>query len=574
VNWSKQSWHLHLLRVAWGQLPGLHILRSYERGWLRWDIVAGLSVCAILIPQCMAYGSLAGVQPVYGLYTALAAMIAYAIFATSRHLMFGPESSTAAIAAGIIAPLAALEPERYVVLLAGLALLTGLVLVLAGTIKLGFIADFLSKPVLVGYINGLALIIIAGQLGKLFGIKIESTLFFPQIWELITRLGETNLLALGLGASFIGLLFIMKFKWPRAPGSLVVVVLSIIVTSVFRLDQLGVSILGGIPAGLPAFQFPRFSMDDLQLLVPGALSLAVLILSDSLLTAQVFAAKNKYKIDANRELIAFGMSNLAAGLFQGFPVGTSQSRTAINDSNHARTQMSALVATLFLVIVLLWLTPLMYFLPTVVLAAIIISAACGLINFKAFGELYAVRKEYALLAFITMLGVMAVGLLAGIMIAVVFSLLHLVVLITRPHDAVLGRSEGLDGYHDIQLNADSQTVPGLLVYRFEAQLMFANCGYFRSRVETLLSSENEPVKCLIIDAESIPSVDITAAEMLKLLYGELKEKGIGLAVARANASVRGLLSDTGVTQLVGSNRFFPSVRTAVDAFTGGYLDIS
>jgi high affinity sulfate transporter 1 len=558
----------HLVQAALSQCPGLQVLRHYQPGWLRFDIVAGLSVCAILVPQGMAYGSLAGVQPVNGLYAALAAMVAYAIFATSKHVMVGPEASTAVIAAGIIAPLAALEPGRFAVLLAALALLTGLILVLAGIIKLGFIADFLSKPVLVGYLNGVALIVIAGQSGKLLGIKIESDLFFPQIREVISRLGETNLLALGLGAAFIGLLFLMKYKFPRVPASLVVFVVSIIITSSFRLDLQGLSILGDIPAGLPAFQLPQMSMNDLQLLIPGALSLAVLILSDGLLTAQVFAAKHKYQLDANREIIAFGFNNIAASLFQGFPAGSSQSRTAVNDGAHARTQASALVAVVFLVIVLLWLTPLLHFVPDVALGAIIISAASSLVNFKAIGELHAVRPAYATLALITTLGVLSVGLLPGISIAVVFSLLYLVAQITRPHDAVLGRVEGLDGYHDILANEVCETVPGLLIYRFEAQLMFANAGYFRSRLQDLLDAGKGTIRGIVVDAESISSVDITAADMLKLLCADLKERGIGLSVARANASVRAFLSATGVTHLIGE-RFFPSVRTAVEAFTAG-----
>jgi high affinity sulfate transporter 1 len=568
-NTVKQSRLTLILQAAWSQLPGLQALRHYEPGWLRFDIVAGLSVFAILVPQCMAYSSLAGAQPVNGLYAALAAMITYAIFATSRHMMIGPESSTAVIAAGIIAPLAALEPGRYALLLTALALLTGLILVLAGIIKLGFIADFLSKPVLVGYLNGLALIVIAGQLGKLFGIKIESGMFFPQIWELLNRLGETSPLALGLGASFIGLLLLMKYKLPGLPASLVIVIIATILTAAFRLDRHGLSILGDIPAGLPAFRLPQMSVEDFQLLIPGALSLAVLIFSDGLLTAQAFAAKHRYQLDANREIISFGMNNIAASLFQGFPVGSSQSRTAVNDGAHARTQMSAVVASLFLAAVLIWLTPMLYFLPYVALGAIIITAAVGLVSFKSVGELYAVRPAYAALALSTTLGVLSVGLLPGISIAVVFSLLYLVVQITRPHDAVLGRVEGMDGYHDIRVNEASQTVPGLLIYRFEAQLMFANAGYFRSRIQELLDAGNGAIRCIILDAESTPRVDITAAEMLKLLCEDLKGRDIGLSVARANASVRAFLSDMGVVELIGSDRFFPSVRTAVAAFTRG-----
>jgi SulP family sulfate permease len=569
MSWN---WPLRSLRFIAGYMPGLTSLRQYQWAWLRWDIIAGLSVCALLIPQGMAYGSLAGVAPVNGLYAALAAMVTYSIFATSRHMMVGPESGTAVIAAGIVAPLAAGDPVRFAVLIAMLALLIGIILVFAGAIKLGFIADFLSRPVLVGYLNGVALTIIAGQLGKLFGIKLESSMFFPQLFELFTRLGQTSFITLGIGVAFIGLILLVKYRWPRVPAPLVVAVISILLVAVFSLDRLGVSILGQIPAGLPKFQFPVLSLQDIGLLVPGALSLAVLMLSDGLLTAQVFASRHGYRIDANREIIAFGMNNIAVSLFHGFPVSASESRTSVNDAARGRTQVSGLAASVFLIVALLWLTPVLSFLPYVALGAIVITAAVGLIDFKVVGELFSVRAVYGVLSLITTLGVLTIGLLPGIMVAVVFSLLHLLVNITRPHDAVLGGSDSVDGYHDIRANEDCKTLPGLIVYRFEASLIFVNAGYFRSRVESLLAAAEDPVKCIVIDAESMPGVDVTAAEMLKEFLVGLENKGIVVALARAKASVRKMLADTGVTDQIGQDKFFPSVRTAVDAFVSGRLE--
>jgi SulP family sulfate permease len=566
-----QIWYTHLLKGVWNYLPGIQALLHYERRWLRFDILAGLSVCAILIPQGMAYGSLAGTEPVSGFYTAMVAMIAYAIFSTSRHMMVGPEAGSAIIAAGIIAPFAARDPLHYAVLMAALALLTGLLLVLAGIVKLGFIRDFLSKPVLVGYMNAIALTMIAGQMGKLLNIKLESSMFFPQVWEMLTRFSETSMPTLVMGACLLGLLFFMRFKFPRVPAYLVVVILSIVVTAVFKLDQRGISIVGDIPTGLPSFQIPFISMDDIQLLVPGALTLAVLILSDGLLTVQVYADKNKYSINADQELIAFGINNIASSLFHGFPAAASESRSSVNNEAHGRTQVSALVAAAFLVIVLLWLTPLLHFLPTVALGAIVIAAASNLIDFRAVGRLGAVRLSDAALALITTLGVLVIGMLPGIIIAIVFSLLHVIALISRPHDAILGRAQGVDGYHDIETNEDCETVPGLIVYRFESQLIFANSSYFRTRVQNLIAAQKETVNCLIIDAESMQRADITAAEMLRLLCPWLREQGVELAFARTNSNVRSFFHKTGIMQLIGPDRFFPTVRTAVDAFSGGTL---
>jgi len=560
-----------ILRAVPGYVPGLLMLRHYRIGWLRFDLVAGLSVAAILVPQGMAYGSLAGVQPVYGLYAAIAAMTVYFFFATSRTMMIGPEANTAVIAAGVVAPLAAGDPARYAVLMAILALVTGLVLVLAGIIKLGFIADFLSRPVLVGYLTGMGLVVIAGQLGNLFGITIESDMFFQQLWELFTRLGQANLLSLGLGSAFIAILVMMKRRWPFFPAALAVSVLAIALVVAFSLDEKGLAVLGYVPPGLPSFEFPSIDIRTVGLLVPGALSLAVLIISDGLLTAQAFASKHRYQFSANREIVAFGLNNIAAGLFHGFPVGTSESRTATNDAAGGRTQVSALVAVIFACVTLIYLTSFLGSLPKVALSAIVILAGIGLLDFRALGEIYSVRKPYAWLAVLTTLGVLLLGPLPGILIAVVFSLLYLVTQMSRPHDAVLGTVEGLDGYHDISGNEDSETVPGLIVYRFEAPLMFVNANYFRRRVDELISFESVPVRCLVIAAESVPSVDITAADMLNSLQASLEKRGIVLAVATANATVRAMLTQTGVMQMIGEERFFPSVRTAVDAFTGGQL---
>src|SRR3712207_545089 len=395
-------------------LPGLATARAYQRVWLRPDLIAGLTVFAILVPQGMAYGELAGVEPVAGLYTAFAAMVAYAAFGTSRQLMVGPESGLAILVAASVAPLAGGVPARFAMLATTLALMVGAICIVAGLLKAGFLADFLSKPILVGYTNGVALIIIGSQLGKLFGIESESQGFFAQAWGVLGRLDQTHWLTTGMGFALVAFLITSKRLAPRFPGALVVVVAATAVAALLHLEARGVAVVGEIPAGLPIPTIPDIGVSDIRALLPAAVCLALVAFSDSVLTARLFAAKNGYEIDANRELVALGATQVATGFAQGFPGGSSQSRTLVDDDAGGRTQLAGVVAAAFVVVFLLLFTPLLQSLPTVALAAIIVVAAAGLIELAPLKGMYEIRPIEGFVAVLTTVLVLVLGILAGI----------------------------------------------------------------------------------------------------------------------------------------------------------------
>jgi high affinity sulfate transporter 1 len=546
--------------------PGLAALRAYTRRAFLSDVAAGLSVTAILVPQCMAYGTLAGVQPIYGLYAALAAMPVYFLLSTSRHLVVGPEASSAIMAATIIAPLAAGSPERYALLMAGLTLFAGIFLLAAGAFRLGFLANFLAKPVLIGYLNGVGLTIIGGQLGRLFGLQVISTNFFFQIAEVASRLDEAQKLTIFMGLAMLAALLLLQRFFPRLPNVPLVVAAATILVGVLHLDQQGVAILGDIPRGLPSFNPPHLSLADITLLVPGALGLTLLIIPDALMSAQGLAMKYRYRVDANKEMVALGGINLISSLLQCFPVGASQSRTVVSTMAGAKSQVSGLVATLLLALVLIFLTHILYFLPYVALAAVVMAAGMRLIDLPATRQLFRLRPIDGMLSVVTTLGMLTVGMLPGLLIAVALDLLFLVQRVARPNDALLGRVSGLDGWHEVKLNDNCETVPGLIVYRFEAQLIFINASYFYERVWAILAAEEDPIQVFLLDAETIPSMDSTAADQLLSLHEELSQRGMVLAIARANPQVRRMLDASGVTERIGEHNIFKTVEQGVSAY--------
>ena len=547
-------------------VPGIKTALSYRRAWLRSDLVAGLTVFAILVPQGMAYGELAGVEPVVGLYTALAAMVAYALFGTSRQLMVGPESGIAILVAASVAPLAGGDSSRFAALAAVLALMVGAICIVAGLLKAGFLADFLSMPILVGYTNGAALIIIGSQLGKLFGVEIESKGFFAQIWEVLGRLDQTHWLTLGIGLALVAFLVAVRRLAPWLPGAVVIVVAATAVAALLNLEVRGVAVVGEISAGLPTPAVPDFSVADVRALLPAAISLALVAFSDSVLTARLFAAKNGYEIDANQELVALGAAQVASGIAQGFPGGSSQSRTLVDDDAGGRTQFAGVVAAVSVVVFLLLFTPLLQSLPTVALAAILVVAAVGLISIGPVQRMYSVRPVECFVAVLTTLLVLILGILPGILAAVALSLLDVIRRISRPNDAVLGSIEGVDGFHAVDPHVADEAIPGLIVYRFDAPLFFANSEYFLGRARELISAAKNPVRCFLINAEGIFYVDTTAAQKLDTLRGELEGKGAILAIARANRSLRETLKRAGLIGKIGHENIFPSVRTGVKVF--------
>jgi SulP family sulfate permease len=546
-------------------VPGIGLIRNYNRDWLKTDLVAGLTVFAILVPSCLAYGELAGFEPVIGLYAALVAMIAYALFGSSRQLIVGPDATIAILVAMIVAPLALGDPSRYAALAAALTILIGLICLFGGYFKFGFVADFLSKPILTGYIAATALIIIVSQLGKIFGIDIVSDDFFAQILELITKLDQTHLLTLAVGlVTILGIIVLRRYAH-RVPAPLVAVIVAIIVSSLFNLEELGVAVVGQIPSGLPSFQVPQVGLADFRILLPAALALAVLIFADELLVARVFSRRNRYNLDPNQELTALGAANISCGFFQSFAIGASSSRTVVNDDMGGKSQMVGLIAAGLVVVFLLYLTSLLQNLPKVVLGAIIIVAAASLIDIREFRSLSLIRHSEFYLSVLTLFGVLVIGIVAGIAIAIAFSLAEFILRIYRPHTSVLGTGEGVDGYHMIAPGGYNQVSPGLIVYGFNAPLFFANAPYLLDQIRDLISTADPPVKCLLLDAEAIPDIDTTAADTLKDLHQELQENGTLLAIARANKPLRETMRLTGLENLIGVNNFYPSVRKGVEA---------
>jgi SulP family sulfate permease len=546
-------------------VPGIGLIRNYNRDWLKTDLVAGLTVFAILVPSCLAYGELAGFEPVIGLYAALVAMIAYALFGSSRQLIVGPDATIAILVAMIVAPLALGDPTRYAALAAALTILIGLICLFGGYFKFGFVADFLSKPILTGYIAATALIIIVSQLGKIFGIDIVSDDFFAQILELITKLDQTHLLTLAVGlVTILGIIVLRRYAH-RVPAPLVAVIVAIIVSSLFNLEELGVAVVGQIPSGLPSLQIPQVGLADFRILLPAALALAVLIFADELLVARVFSRRNRYNLDPNQELTALGAANISCGFFQSFAIGASSSRTVVNDDMGGKSQMVGLIAAGLVVVFLLYLTSLLQNLPKVVLGAIIIVAAASLIDLREFRSLNLIRHSEFYLSMLTLFGVLVIGIVAGIAIAIAFSLAEFILRIYRPHTSVLGTGEGVDGYHMIAPGGYNQVSPGLIVYGFNAPLFFANAPYLLDQVRDLILTADPPVKCLLLDAEAIPDIDTTAADTLKELHQELQENGTHLAIARANKPLRETMRLTGLENLIGVNNFYPSVRNGVEA---------
>jgi len=439
---------------------------------------------------------------------------------------------------------------------------------LARVARLGFITDFLSKPILVGYIFGATLIVIGSQLGKMFGIKLESDMFFQQVIELISRLDESHRLTVVIGIVCVAALFLMRRINRALPGPLIVVVATIILSAVLDWQAKGVAIVGAVPAGLPRLTIPDVNIQDVFALLPAALALTILIYADEVLTARVFAARHGQKIDANQEFVALGMANIGAGLLTGFPAALSASRTAVNDQMGGKSQWVGLIAAAMTIIFLLFLTPLLAPLPTVALGAIIIVASIGLIDIPAFRYLRKVRSGEFWLAVVTAFGVLTLGVLQGILVAVALSLVNVIYHISRPHDALLDEVDASGGtvYREVSDKETVTTEPGLIVYRFDAPLVFPNAAFFTERLEGLVANAGTGLKCVIFDAEAISDFDSTAAEALENLDGSLERLSVELWIARANAPLQNLLQATGLTTRIGSDNIYVSVRAAVQAF--------
>jgi len=542
-----------------------NLLSGYKKTWFGYDLLAGISVAAVALPIAIAYSQLAGVPPVYGLYASLLPLVAYALLGSSRQLIIAPDAATCAIVAAVVAPLAAQDPVRYLSLTAALAMIAGVFCIAAGLARLGFLTNFLARPILTGYLNGIAICIIIGQLGALFGFSLKPAGFCRLLYQFVSKLGETHGPTLAVGAATMAVLLLLARLAPKVPGPLVAVALGIGCSAVFGFAEHGVMLLGKIPAGLPALTIPAIGGGDWAPLAMGAVGLALISYNSAMVTARGFAAKNRYDIDPNREFIALGVANIGAGVLQGFAVSGADSRTAMNDSVGGKSQVTGLVAAAVLALTLLFLTEPLGWLPMAVLSAVLIKAAMGLFDFHGLANLRRVSPQEFRLCLITLLGVITVGVLPGVVVAVGLAIVQLLVRASRPHDAVLGRIPGTSVYRDTSTHPEAESLPGLVIYRFDSSLVFFNADHFKSRVRTVVLEAAGPVRHFLLDAETMPYLDTTGAAGLDQVCGDLEDKGIAIAVAAAKSPVRTMLDRTGLVGRIGSDRMFPTVESAVEA---------
>jgi SulP family sulfate permease len=546
-------------------LPSFAFLRGYKRVWLLADSLAGLSVCLVLIPTVIAYAGLMGLPPQIGLYASLVPLAIYPLFGGSRQVIVGPDIAICLLIVSAVRPLANGDPARAAALAGAIAILSGLLLVLGARAKIGTVADFFSKPVLVGYMTGAALILVASQLDKLFGITLYQNEFFPRLAELSGQLVKTNHATAIFGLCLIALFLGLHRFTPKIPSALAVCVVAVIASRALGLERHGVAVVGALPAGLPGFRLPSLDWHDVQTLFPAIIGIALLSYTEGILLARAFGEKNGYKVNPNQELVALGMSDIFTGFFQGFPGTGSQSRTAVNDEAGGKTPVASLLAAALLAVFLLFLTPMIARLPAVALAAILICGGITLVEFADMKRIYRYYPRSAALAAITTLAVLAAGVIPGILIGVSLSLLGLIKRISNPPDAVLREVPG-HGYHDLGLSSDGETLPGLLVYRFYAPLLFSNAAHFEARVHALIQDSPTPVVWFLLDAQAITDIDVTAAEMLHALHQELQERGIALKIAHTNPPLFSILKKTGLAGELNEASFFASVHLCVKTF--------
>jgi len=541
------------------------MLRGYQRSWLRGDLMAGVTVAAYLVPQVMAYATVAGLPPVVGLWAALPALVAYAMLGSSSSLSMGPEATTALMTAIAIAPLAAGDPARYADLATALALLVGLMSVGARLLRLGFVADLLSRPVLVGYMAGVALIMIADQLRRVTGVPVTGQAFFAQLDSFARGMGRMQPATVAVAAAVLAFLLLLWWRWPHAPGPLLAVLLATAAVAVSGLHGHGVSVVGPIPAGLPVPGWPDVHPQVLRELLLPAFTVLIVAFSDDVLTARSFARRGE-KIIANRELLALGVANVGSSLVRGFPVSSSATRTAIGVATGSRTQVYSLTAAASAVAVLLFLRPVLSLFPTAALGAIVIYAAIRLIDLPALRRLYAFRRAEFTIALCTCIGVLAFDIVYGVLIAIGLSVAELMIRVARPHDAIEGLVPGLAGMHDVDDYPDAHIIPGLVVYRYDAPLFFANAENFRSRAIAAADQPPDPVRWFVLNVEANVEVDFTALEAVDAVREEITSRGGVFVLARVKQDLLVRLQSFGLAEKIGAERMFPTLPTALEAY--------
>ncbi len=552
--------------TGWGRwLPGLRTLRKYQVAWLRHDIVAGLVLTTMLVPVGIAYAVASGVPGIYGLYATIVPLLAYALFGPSRILVLGPDSSLAAVILAVVLPLSGGDPLRAVALAGMMAVVSGSVCILAGVARLGFVTELLSKPIRYGYMNGIALTVLTSQLPKLFGFSIEADGPLSNLWAIVTAVldGKTNWIAFAVGAGTLAVILLLKGN-KRLPGILIAVIGATVVVGALDLAaRAGVSVLGSLPQGLPAFAIPWITYADIGPVLVGGCAVALVSFADTSVLSRVYAARTRSYVDPNQEMVGLGVANLAAGFFQGFPISSSSSRTPVAEAAGSRTQLTGVVGALTVALLLVVAPDLLRNLPTSALAAVVIASAIGLIEVSDLRRIYRIQRWEFWLSIACTVGVAVLGAIPGIGLAIVIAVIEFLWDGWRPYSAVLGRAEGVKGYHDITRYPNARLIPGLVLFRWDAPLFFANAELFHDRVLDAVAGSPTPVRWLVVAAEPVTSVDVTSADMLAELDETLHAAGIELCVAEMKDPVKDKLKRFGLFARLGETAFFPTIGAAV-----------
>ncbi|HQY69429.1 MAG TPA: SulP family inorganic anion transporter [Pseudomonadales bacterium] len=549
-------------------LPGVQMLARYEPAWLAHDLMAGLVLTTMLVPVGIAYAVASGVPGIYGLYATIVPLLAYALFGPSRILVLGPDSSLAALILAVVLPLSGGDPMRAVALAGMMAVVSGLVCILAGLLRLGFITELLSKPIRYGYMNGIAFTVLISQLPKLFGISIDSDGPLRDLWHIGEALlgGAANWTAFAIGAATLALIFLLK-PWQRIPGILIAVAGATLAVGLFDLGQTaGVKVLGALPQGLPAFALPWVGLADLGAVVIGGCAVALVSFADTSVLSRTYAARTRSYVDPNQEMIGLGAANLAAGFFQGFPISSSSSRTPVAEAAGAKTQLTGVVGALAVALLLVFAPDLLRNLPTSALAAVVIASAIGLFEFADLRRIFRIQRWEFWLSIGCFVGVAVLGAIPGIGLAVVAAIIEFLWDGWRPHFAVMGRVDGIRGYHDIKRYPRARRVPGLVLFRWDAPLFFANAELFRERVLQAVADSPTPVRRIIVSAEPVTSVDVTSADVLAEMEQTLRESGIELHFAEMKDPVKDKLRRFELMEHFGPDVFHPTLGAAVDDY--------
>jgi high affinity sulfate transporter 1 len=549
-------------------LPGLALLRQYQAKWLPNDIVAGLVLTTMLVPVGIAYAVASGVPGIYGLYATIVPLLAYALFGPSRILVLGPDSSLAAVILGVVFPLSGGDPHRAIALASMIAVVSGIACILAGLARLGFITELLSKPIRYGYMNGIALTVLISQLPKLFGFSIEGDGPLRELWAIAEAIsnGKANWIAFAVGAGTLAVILLLK-NYLRVPGILIAVVGATAIVGLLNLaTRADVSVLGPLPQGLPAFTIPLINQADIVPVLMGGLAVALVSFADTSVLSRAYAARTKTSVDPNQEMVGLGAANLAAGFFQGFPISSSSSRTPVAEAAGAQTQLTGVVGALSVALLLVAAPNLLKDLPTAALAAVVIASAIGLFEITDLIRIFHVQRWEFWLSIVCFLGVAVFGAIPGIGLAVAVAVLAFLWNGWRPYSAVLGRPNSVEGYHDITRYPDARQIPGLVLFRWDAPLFFANAELFRERVSNAVAKSSTPIRRVVVAAEPVTGVDITAADALAELDEALSGAGIELCFAELKDPVKDKLKRFGLFSMIGEKSFFPTIEAAVKSY--------